>query len=141
MTLDEAIKHCEEKAKELESTCALWKSLADEKGLSMPSDYEPCKKCAEEHRQLAEWLKELKQLRNQTSWIPVSKRLPKKNMACLVAVGKFNLTQIAMYSDLMGTINHKIFYQGDYGHENFEDITQYVNAWIPLPKSYKDAEE
>lgn|GEM_PF-4794169 len=64
MELSEAIKHAEDKAEELESTCALWKRLADEKGLSMPSDYEPCKKCAEEHRQLAEWLKELKRLQS-----------------------------------------------------------------------------
>lgn len=90
-----------------------------------------------EFRQLAEWLKELKQLREQTRWIPVSERLPKKNMECLVAVGKFKLTQIAMYSDLMGTIDHRIFYQGDYGHKNFDDITKYVKAWIPLPQSYK----
>jgi len=60
MTIDEAIKHAEEKARDLESTYTLWKRLADEKDLSVPSDYEPCKKCAEEHRQLAEWLKELK---------------------------------------------------------------------------------
>ena len=40
MTLDEAIKHAEE--------------VAEEKR---------CEKCGEEHRQLAEWLKELKQLR------------------------------------------------------------------------------
>lgn len=35
-------------------------------------------------------------------WIPVSERLPEKNMRCLVTVGKFNLTQTAIYSDLMG---------------------------------------
>ena len=40
MTIDEAIKHAEE--------------VAEEK---------LCEKCGEEHRQLAEWLKELKQLR------------------------------------------------------------------------------
>lgn len=65
MTLEEAINHAEEKARELKFTCALWKSLADEKGLSIPSDYEPCKKCAEEHRQLAEWLKELKRYKEE----------------------------------------------------------------------------
>lgn len=65
MRLDKAIKHAEEKAEELESTCALWKRLADEKGLSIPSDYEPCKKCAEEYRQLAEWLKELKRYKEE----------------------------------------------------------------------------
>jgi len=63
--------------------------------------------------------------------------LPEKNMSCLVAVGKINLTQIAIYSDLMGTINHKIFYQGEYGKKDFQDITQYVNAWMPLPEPYK----
>ena len=60
MILDKAIKLAEKTAKELESTCALWKSLADEKGFSIPSDYESCKKYAQEHRQLAEWLVQLK---------------------------------------------------------------------------------
>lgn len=32
--------------------------------------------CAEYHRQIAEWLKELNQLKEQTRWIPVSVRLP-----------------------------------------------------------------
>ncbi len=40
MTLNEAIKHCEEKSKEL-----------------------GCTKCGKEHAQLAEWLKELKRYR------------------------------------------------------------------------------
>lgn len=41
MTLNEAIKHCEEKSKKC------------------------CSNCAREHKQLAQWLKELKQLRAQ----------------------------------------------------------------------------
>lgn len=63
MTLDEAIKHCEERAEELRESAALWKDLADEKGLDLPSDYEPCLQCAEEHEQLAEWLTQLKRLK------------------------------------------------------------------------------
>ena len=74
-------------------------------------------------------------------WIPVSERLPEKNMRCLVAVGRFNFTEIATYSDLMGIIDHKIFYQGDVGHDNFKNITQYVKAWMPLLKSYKAESE
>lgn len=70
-------------------------------------------------------------------WISVSERLPDKNMPCLVSVGKFNFTQIAMYSDLMETIDHKIFWQGDYGKNNFQNITEYVKAWQPLPELYK----
>jgi len=59
MTLDEAIKHAEEVA----DTCEYEASKYD-----MSDSYEryvACKKgeCATEHRQLAEWLKELKQLR------------------------------------------------------------------------------
>ena len=59
MTIDEAIKHCEEVAAENEeiykADCRIYSKEVVEK---YPSP--PCKKCAEEHRQLAEWLKELK---------------------------------------------------------------------------------
>lgn len=57
MSLDEAIKHAEEVA---DTPC-----FTDEEA-----------KCYSEHRQLAEWLKELKRLREQTRWIPVSERPP-----------------------------------------------------------------
>lgn len=53
MTLDEAIKHCEEKAKELREQVNTHTVVdAEEIG--------DCIECAEEHGQLAEWLKELK---------------------------------------------------------------------------------
>lgn len=74
-------------------------------------------------------------------WIPASERLPEKNMRCLVAVGQFNFTEIATYSDLMGIIDHKIFYQGDVGHDSFKNITQYVKAWMPLPTEYEGVEK
>lgn len=48
MTLDEAIKHCEE-ATEKNEIRASW--FRDKEG------YENCIECANEHRQLAEWLK------------------------------------------------------------------------------------
>ena len=85
--------------------------------------------------------KQIKEALEQTRWIPVSEKLPEKNMPCLVSVGKLCFTEIAIYSDLMGTIDHKIFYQGDYGHENFVNITQYVIAWMPLPEPYKAESE
>ena len=46
MTLNEAIEHCEEVANEMTSQGE-------------------CEECAKDHRQLAEWLKELKKLREQ----------------------------------------------------------------------------
>jgi hypothetical protein len=54
MTLDEAIKHCEEVAEEKDEQA--WEAqLQEEYGM-----IKSCKECAEGHRQLAEWLKELK---------------------------------------------------------------------------------
>jgi hypothetical protein len=46
MTIDEAIKHCKEVAN----------------GITAQGE---CKECAEEHKQLAQWLGELKQLRER----------------------------------------------------------------------------
>ena len=62
MTLDEAIKHCEEVAEIKEKEGSL-----DQESF-MPLDeflgYRvECLKCAKEHRQLAEWLRELKKYR------------------------------------------------------------------------------
>lgn len=74
-------------------------------------------------------------------WIPISEKLPEKNMMCLVAVGRFGFTEIATYSDLMETIDHRIFYQGNYGHQSFKNITQYVKAWMPLPEPYRAESE
>ena len=57
MTLDEAIKHCEEVSEEQERLC----KCNDDYNFSQPK----WRKCAEEHRQLAEWLKELKELKEE----------------------------------------------------------------------------
>lgn len=69
MTLDEAIKHAEEVAKEQDKLC---KRYDDASGYTRSHNEEirtsaakRCEECAEEHRQLAEWLKDLKQLREQ----------------------------------------------------------------------------
>lgn len=55
MTLDEAIKHCDEKAKELREQP--FKEKMD------IEDIADCETCAEEHEQLAEWLTQLKRLK------------------------------------------------------------------------------
>lgn len=51
LSLDEAIKHYEEKAKELREQPFKEKMNIE--------DIAECEECAEEHEQLAEWLKEL----------------------------------------------------------------------------------
>ena len=54
MTLEEAIEHAEEMAKEHEKCAEITTS---------PTVKDRICKCAEEHRQLAEWLRELKTLK------------------------------------------------------------------------------
>lgn len=62
MTLEEAIKHCEEVAEEQERI-----SVQCDRDLFDHID--SCRKCAIEHRQLAEWLRELVHLRNITEYL------------------------------------------------------------------------
>jgi hypothetical protein len=54
MSLDEAIKHCEEKAKEIR-----WQALRERMDIEGVAE---CETCAEEHEQLAEWLRDYKRL-------------------------------------------------------------------------------
>ena len=56
MTIEEAIKHCREKAEELANASG----EAELQGCDREAL--KCSKCAEEHRQLAEWLKDYKRL-------------------------------------------------------------------------------
>ena len=67
MTLDEAIKHCEEVAKEKEHDAKSWNRTAKFWGSDKRyaiNQVNECTRCAEEHYRVAEWLKELKQYRN-----------------------------------------------------------------------------
>lgn len=57
LTLDEAIKHCLEVAEQNET-----KALSIE-GTIIDRVAKDCRRCAADHRQLAEWLTELKELR------------------------------------------------------------------------------
>ena len=61
MTLDEAIRHAEEVA-EANNKCAehIRDRMMSEIALNNATE---CETCAEEHRQLAEWLRELRALR------------------------------------------------------------------------------
>lgn len=70
MTLDEAIKHCEEKAKELRTDAEQLRDIGEVISNPKQPYNEPvknCLECAEEYEQLAEWLKELKAFRNALS--------------------------------------------------------------------------
>jgi len=82
--------------------------------------------CAEEHKQIAEWLKELKRLREQLRWIPVSERLPEKDGVYLVIVE--NDDQIR-YSKTIWYREHQSWL-----------ARQKVIAWMSLPEVYSEGE-
>lgn len=71
MTLDEAIIHAEEVANNLEKQCSttnkeITRPVEGVKGISVTvKSKELFESCAAEHRQLAEWLKELKRLKSK----------------------------------------------------------------------------
>ncbi len=83
-------------------------------------------------RQLAEWLKELKQLREQTSWIPVSERLPELDRKDEVGNDIAFLIQTEWGTFFTAT------YDGNWCHVDSSILVESnVIAWMPLPKTYK----
>ena len=85
MTLDEAIKHCEEKAKEQKE-----KATAIARAKEPFYKYAECAECAKDHEQLAEWLKELKYYREQKQKARNQWALPKEVMDEMLATPKFD---------------------------------------------------
>lgn len=67
LTLEEAIKHCEEIAETQEWMSGTYDD--DSMGAKL------CKECASEHRQLAEWLRELKAYREDTRFADLYERI------------------------------------------------------------------
>ena len=67
MTIDEAIAHAREVAEIQRNNDKLNKTL----GKSSPYYNTDCIKCAEEHEQLAEWLEELKEYKQNTDICPI----------------------------------------------------------------------
>jgi len=119
-TLDEAIKHCEEKATELRERSDV---LSETSTTSKGKEISDCLECAEEHEQLAEWLTELKERREADRWILVSEKLPDKEGRCIVSTD-----------------------YGDVAMDSFVDGMFVLNlgnvvAWKPLPELYKKSED
>lgn len=75
-------------------------------------------------------------------WIPVEERMPEEYGEYLVTIVPsagylWAKRIIANFSDLMGIVKKPIFYTGEVGKIDFEDITDMVIAWQPLPEPYK----
>lgn len=141
MNLDDAIKHCEEiaESKEKQVKNGDWKkdSLTERN----------CIKSAEEHRQLAEWLKDYKRLKEQEpKWIPVSERLPEEDGDYYVTYEKgyaedYDLPPKGIAGFEVDCECFGYWYEhfdrqtlGSLGSE-WEEIK--VIAWMPLPPRYQ----
>lgn len=68
MTIDEAISHALEVAEQNETQADKWQ----EEGGEQWGKTTACRECAADHRQLAEWLTELKELKNSIGAIKLS---------------------------------------------------------------------
>ena len=135
MTIDEAIKHCEEVAEKNESEANFGFGNAC-------IDRSSCLECAKEHRQLAAWLRELKQLKEQMSsseepnkWIPISERPPEDKTYVLTTIKVPNRIAHAR----SGWYEDGFFYNDNGDIWKATDME--VIAWMPLPKPYKGGEE
>lgn len=111
-----------------------------------------------EFNQLAEWLKELKQLREQTRWIPVDERLP-ENLES-VNITWVNHNPESYYADIIKDKSFTatgVYFNGqwywwstqcidtlaEYSH-NYDDVIDddiEITAWMPLPKKYEAESE
>ena len=152
MNLDDAIKHCEEVAEENYGKATAY--LSDTRVYEY--EEQKCLKCADEHMQLAEWLRDYKRLLKQTQWTPISEGLPKTdnensmnnyNVLLWVKNKSYPEKEPQIY---LGKLRH---IDGDDGSGNFWGIEikpcdwtiwgwSYFNepeviAWMPLPKPYK----
>jgi hypothetical protein len=73
MTLGEAIIHCEEVAEEQDMKAGF--DTDNQTYIMSEMERKRCRECASEHRQLAEWLRELKDRRAKDWRIDVGKLL------------------------------------------------------------------
>ena len=151
MTLDEAIKHAEEVAEENE-TVANTRTFED--GYTVDEMYcddtecinehlDRCLACADEHRQLAEWLKELKHLREQPRWIPCNERLPENETRVLTTIkipNRIARVRSGWYDSGFFPNDHSGFFHNDNG-DVWKATDMEVVAWMPLPEPYKAESE
>ena len=89
------------------------------------------------------WIKELieriqqeavEKYKKEHGWIPISERSPEDESYILVSFENATMPDIARYeeNDEGGT-----FYPGD-DEKSYSSYGIFVNAWMPLPESYKE---
>ena len=133
LSIDEAIAH----AREVANTQKGKSGICLQNGLEC-EHFSDCLKCAEEHEQLAEWLEELKALREHTTWIPCSERLPEEAFGCLVTVMD---CEPSTQTDFENILPYFVGYDGETWNDADGNVIPFeVIAWQPLPEPYKESD-
>ena len=105
MTLDEAIAHCLEVAEQNETSAITYKNCKEIKAnmyekLTAEKAENDCRECAADHRQLAEWLTELKDLREENKVLTSEcDRLIKEKGELLSKVGGGDVLRICQLEE------------------------------------------
>nr|DAQ56206.1 MAG TPA: Protein of unknown function (DUF551) [Caudoviricetes sp.] len=69
----------------------------------------------------------------EQKWIPIEEQIPKEDEYILLSFENFSIPVIGRFED-------GEFYEGD-EDESLVKQDMYVNAWMPLPKPYRESEE
>lgn len=90
---------------------------------------------------MANTIKDIIRKHMNDGWISAEERMPEEYGEYLVTIVPqagylWAKRIIANFSDLMGIVKKPIFYTGEVGKIDFEDITDMVIAWQPLPEPY-----
>lgn len=132
MTLDEAIKHAEEVAEEKDNLINKTFATFGEDRLLFKEEENECKKCADEHRQLAEWLKDYKRLlEQQPSDDCVSREEVRK-------IAKEMYLEVSNMDLDIHTISDCISYTSSKCRQVLEDKLQALRPVIPTISSSDD---
>lgn len=156
MTLDEAIRHAEEVARENDLSCRLYDRAS---GYSRSHNEDirtesakKCEKCAEEHRQLAEWLRELKRFKKNGGWIPIKTReLTEEEKKHFEEQLEMEVNEIICSplpedgQEVLITIYDRVYldtFCNDWYGSSFENADiEDVKAWMSLPEPYKEDDD
>lgn len=74
-------------------------------------------------------------------WIPIKDKLPNKSGKYFVSTKPHAGHYHYSVEKAWFGINEGIFWQGKLGRSNFQDITKFVTAWMPMIEPYKEEEK
>lgn len=107
------------------------------------TEYHAGKAVIKDKNKLSEAMEKLAKLEDAedtnvlSRWIPISERLPKEEEYILLSFENYTGLDIGRYEEDDGE-NDK-FYPGD-DEETYASYGLIVNAWMPLPEPYREAE-